>query len=52
MKKERVFFRLMFLTLIVIGILQFFDTPKFIDYILGIIAICFSIVGYVIKFKK
>lgn len=52
MKKEKVFFHLMFLILIVIGILQFFETPKFIDYILGVLAICFSIVGYVIKFKK
>lgn len=52
MKKEKIFFNLMYIVLIVIGILQFFEIPKIINYILGVVAICFGIIGYIIKFKN
>lgn len=52
MKKEKLFFNLMFIVLIVIGMLQFFEVPKLVDYILGIVAICFGVIGYIIKFRK
>lgn len=52
MKKDKLLFNLMYLTLIIIGILQFFELPKVIDYILGVIAICFGVVGIILKYKK
>ena len=52
MKKEKVFFNLMILVLIVIGIIQFFEVSKLVNYILGTIAIIFGVIGYIIKFRK
>lgn len=52
MKKEKVFFNLMIIVLIVIGIIQFFEVSKLVNYILGIIAIIFGVIGYIIKFRK
>lgn len=52
MKKENVYFALMLICLVVVGVLQFFELPKIIDYILGIVAIIFAIIGYSVKFKK
>ena len=45
MKKEKVFFNLMIIVLIVIGIIQFFEVSKLVNYILGIIAIIFGVIG-------
>ncbi len=52
MKKDKIFFNLMFVVLIGIGVLQFFELPKIVDYILGVVAICFGIIGYILKFRK
>lgn len=52
MKKEKIYFGLMLICLVVVGVLQFFELPKIIDYILGIVAIIFAIIGYTVKFKK
>lgn len=42
----------MIIVLIVIGIIQFFEASKLVNYILGIIAIIFGAIGYIIKFRK
>lgn len=52
MKKSKLIFYLMYLILIVVGILQFFELPKIINYICGGIAIFLGSVGYFMKFKK
>lgn len=47
------FFYIGFLvTLIIIGIIQFFQFPKYLDYILLIIAIVFGTTYIIKKFKK
>ena len=50
--KKNFFFNLMILILIVIGIIQFLEVSKLVNYILGIIAIIFGVIGYIIKFRK
>lgn len=52
MNKERVFINFMYAILMLIGVLQFFEVPKTINYILGVVAICFGITGYIIKFRS
>ena len=52
MKKSSDYFRLMLISLIIVGILQFFDLPKQLDYGLGVIAILLGVVGYCRKFPK
>ncbi len=52
MKSGKVFFYSMYVVLIGIGLLQFLELPKTINYILGIIAICFGIIGCITKFTK
>lgn len=52
MKKEKAYFGLMLICLVVVGVLQFFELPKIIDYILGVVAVIFAIIGYIVKFQK
>ncbi len=52
MKKDKILFNLMLIVLMVIGVLQFFEVPRIANYILGLVAICFGIIGYIIKFGK
>lgn len=52
MEKDKILFNLMYVTLIIIGVLQFFELPKIIDYILGGIAICFGVIGIIVKYRK
>ena len=52
MKNEKIYFYLMLICLVVVGVLQFFELPKVIDYILGVVAIILAIIGYNFKFKK
>jgi len=42
---------MMFITLAVVGTLQFFELPKILDYILGVLALIFGIISYYKKFK-
>ena len=46
MKKAKTFQTIMLMILIVVGILQFFDTPKILDYILGIAAFVSGLAGF------
>ncbi|GEM_PF-6459882 len=46
MNKAKTFQTIVLIVLVVVGILQFFDTPKVIDYILGIVALGFGLMGY------
>ena len=46
MNKAKTFQTIMLIILIVVGILQFFDTPKILDYILGIVVLGFGLAGY------
>lgn len=52
MKKAKISFNLMVIVLIVIGIIQFFEVSKLVNFILGIIAIIFGTIDYIIKHKK
>jgi len=46
MNKAKTLQTAMLIILIVVGILQFFNTPKILDYILGIVALGFGLAGY------
>lgn len=52
MEKAKVFQRIMLVVLIIVGILQFFELPKVIDYVLGIVALGFGIAGYIHMMKS
>ncbi len=47
----KAFYYAMVITLIVIGIFQFFSLPKYLDYVLLIIAILFGIIGWIKRSK-
>lgn len=52
MKFSHRFFTIsMYITLIIIGIIQFFEFPKYLNYILLAVAIIFGTIGIIIKFK-
>lgn len=44
-------FRSFWITLVIIGILQFFSLPEYLNYILLVIAILFGVIGYRKRFK-
>jgi len=45
------FMKMMLLVLILIGVLQFFELPKLLDYILLVLAIVFGCIGIYKKLK-
>lgn len=51
MKKSKLIFYLMYLILIVVGVLQFFEVPKVVNYICGILSIFLGTIGFIVKFK-
>lgn len=46
MQNAKLFQTLMLIVLLVVGILQFFDTPKILDYLLGVTALIFGLAGW------
>lgn len=46
MKKAKAFKYIMLIIVVVVGVLQFFDTPKILDYILGTLALGFGLMSY------
>ena len=52
MNKAKTFQTIMIIVLVTIGILQFFDIPKVIDCILGIVALGFGLIGYLFVKKS
>ena len=51
-KVDSILFMMMYIVLITIGILQFFEFPKVMDYLLGAVSIVLGIGACVIRLKK
>ena len=53
MKKlsNKFFILMMWIVLVIIGVLQFFELPKALDYILLVLAVILGIIGIYKKFK-